>query len=57
LEAAKLAEFERHVRSVYKQTVRISIERQWARFCAAAGVPNQLRRIVPHTGATTQVLR
>jgi hypothetical protein len=32
LEASKLAEFERHVRSVYKQMVRISIEPQWARF-------------------------
>jgi hypothetical protein len=32
LEAAKLIEFERHVRSMYKQMVRISIEPQWARF-------------------------
>lgn len=32
LDAAKLTEFERHVRSVYKQMVRISIEPQWARF-------------------------
>ena len=31
-EASKLTEFERHVRSVYKQMVRISIEPQWARF-------------------------
>jgi nitroimidazol reductase NimA-like FMN-containing flavoprotein (pyridoxamine 5'-phosphate oxidase superfamily) len=29
---AELAEFERNVRSVYKQMVRISIEPQWARF-------------------------
>ena len=28
----QLAEFERNVRSTYKQMVRISIERQWARF-------------------------
>lgn len=32
LDASKLTEFERHVRSVYKQMVRISIEPQWARF-------------------------
>lgn len=32
LEASKLTEFERHVRSVYKQMVRISIEPQRARF-------------------------
>ncbi len=32
LEASKLKEFERHVRSVYKQMVRISIEPKWARF-------------------------
>jgi hypothetical protein len=32
LGASKLTEFERHVRSVYKQMVRISIEPQWARF-------------------------
>jgi hypothetical protein len=31
-EAANLAEFERAVRSMYKQMVRISIEPQWARF-------------------------
>jgi uncharacterized pyridoxamine 5'-phosphate oxidase family protein len=31
-EASKLMEFERQVRSVYKQMVRISIEPQWARF-------------------------
>jgi hypothetical protein len=32
LEKSQLAEFERNVRSVYKQMVRISIEPQWARF-------------------------
>jgi len=32
MEAAKLAEFERQVRSMYTQMVRISIEPQWARF-------------------------
>lgn len=32
LDASKLTQFERHVRSVYKQMVRISIEPQWARF-------------------------
>jgi hypothetical protein len=32
LAASKLEEFERHVRSMYKQMVRISIEPQWARF-------------------------
>jgi hypothetical protein len=32
LEGSKLAKFERHVRSMYKQMVRISIEPQWARF-------------------------
>jgi Pyridoxamine 5'-phosphate oxidase len=32
MEPARLAEFERNVRSVYKQMVRISIEPQWARF-------------------------
>jgi len=31
-EASKLREFERQVRSMYKQMVRISIEPQWARF-------------------------
>ena len=31
-EESRLAEFERDVRSVYKQMVRISIEPQWARF-------------------------
>ena len=31
-EAAKLVEFERQVRSMFKQMVRISIEPQWARF-------------------------
>ena len=31
-EETELAEFERNVRSVYKQMVRISIEPQWARF-------------------------
>ena len=31
-EESQLAEFERDVRSVYKQMVRISIEPQWARF-------------------------
>ena len=32
LEASLLEEFERQVRSMYKQMVRISIEPQWARF-------------------------
>jgi Pyridoxamine 5'-phosphate oxidase len=32
LEASELKEFERQVRSMYKQMVRISIEPQWARF-------------------------
>jgi hypothetical protein len=32
LEESQLAEFERNVRSLYKQMVRISIEPQWARF-------------------------
>jgi Pyridoxamine 5'-phosphate oxidase len=32
LEASVLEEFERQVRSMYKQMVRISIEPQWARF-------------------------
>lgn len=32
LEAPELAEFERHVRSMYQQMVRISIEPLWARF-------------------------
>jgi nitroimidazol reductase NimA-like FMN-containing flavoprotein (pyridoxamine 5'-phosphate oxidase superfamily) len=32
MQAAELAEFERNVRSVYQQMVRISIEPQWARF-------------------------
>ena len=32
MERAELAEFERNVRSVYKQMVRISIEPKWARF-------------------------
>ena len=32
IEASKLREFERQVRSMYKQMVRISIEPQWARF-------------------------
>ena len=32
LEASKLTDFERQVRSMYKQMVRISIEPQWARF-------------------------
>jgi hypothetical protein len=32
LEASQLREFERQVRSLYKQMVRISIEPRWARF-------------------------
>ena len=32
LDASKVDEFERNVRSMYKQMVRISIEPQWARF-------------------------
>ena len=32
MEASRLAEFERAVRSLYKQMVRISVEPQWARF-------------------------
>jgi nitroimidazol reductase NimA-like FMN-containing flavoprotein (pyridoxamine 5'-phosphate oxidase superfamily) len=32
MEGLELAEFERNVRSTYKQMVRISIEPQWARF-------------------------
>ena len=32
LEPSKLTEFERNVRSMYKQMVRIAIEPQWARF-------------------------
>jgi hypothetical protein len=32
LEGSQLREFERHVRSLYKQMVRISIEPHWARF-------------------------
>ncbi|MEB3981811.1 pyridoxamine 5'-phosphate oxidase family protein [Mycobacterium sp. 663a-19] len=32
MDEAQLAEFERNVRSTYKQMVRISIEPQWARF-------------------------
>jgi nitroimidazol reductase NimA-like FMN-containing flavoprotein (pyridoxamine 5'-phosphate oxidase superfamily) len=32
MEGPELAEFERNVRSTYKQMVRISIEPQWARF-------------------------
>ena len=32
MEASQLAEFERQVRSVYRQMVRIAIEPQWARF-------------------------
>jgi nitroimidazol reductase NimA-like FMN-containing flavoprotein (pyridoxamine 5'-phosphate oxidase superfamily) len=32
MHGAELAEFERNVRSVYQQMVRISIEPQWARF-------------------------
>ena len=32
MDAAQQAEFEREVRKVYKQMVRISIEPQWARF-------------------------
>ncbi|CCF83820.1 pyridoxamine 5'-phosphate oxidase family protein [Nitrolancea hollandica] len=32
LEPSKLKDFERHVRSMYRQMVRISIEPQWARF-------------------------
>jgi hypothetical protein len=32
MDGPELAEFERNVRSTYKQMVRISIEPQWARF-------------------------
>jgi hypothetical protein len=32
MDGAELAEFERNVRSTYKQMVRIAIEPQWARF-------------------------
>ena len=32
MDESQLAEFERNVRSLYKQMVRISIEPQWARF-------------------------
>jgi Pyridoxamine 5'-phosphate oxidase len=32
LDASRLTDFERHVRSMYKQMVRISIDPQWARF-------------------------
>jgi hypothetical protein len=32
MEASNLEEFERAVRSLYKQMVRISIEPRWARF-------------------------
>ncbi len=47
-EKSQLAEFERNVRSVYKQTVRISIEPQWARFsdCGAGRLPAFLANLV-----------
>jgi hypothetical protein len=32
MDESQLAEFERNVRSVYEQMVRISIEPRWARF-------------------------
>ena len=48
LEVAKLIEFERHVRSMYKQMVRISIEPQWARLYdfGAGRLPAFLARLV-----------
>ena len=46
-EPSKLAEFERAVRSTYKQMVRISIEPQWARFYdfGAGRVPEFLTKL------------
>ena len=51
MEASKLAEFERAVRSMYKQTVRIAIEPRWARFYdfGAGRVPAFLARLA-HAG-------
>ena len=47
-EASKLGEFERQVRSMYKQMVRISIEPRWARFYdfGAGRMPGFLQRLV-----------
>jgi nitroimidazol reductase NimA-like FMN-containing flavoprotein (pyridoxamine 5'-phosphate oxidase superfamily) len=47
-EETELAEFERNVRSVYKQMVRISIEPQWARFYdfGAGRLPTFLANLV-----------
>jgi nitroimidazol reductase NimA-like FMN-containing flavoprotein (pyridoxamine 5'-phosphate oxidase superfamily) len=48
MEPAQQEEFERNVRSVYKQMVRISIEPQWARFYdyGAGRLPVFLRKLV-----------
>jgi hypothetical protein len=45
---SELVEFERNVRSVYKQMVRISIEPQWARFYdfGAGRLPTFLANLV-----------
>jgi nitroimidazol reductase NimA-like FMN-containing flavoprotein (pyridoxamine 5'-phosphate oxidase superfamily) len=47
-EEAELAEFERNVRSVYEQMVRISIEPRWARFYdfGAGRLPTFLAKLV-----------
>jgi len=47
-EGSELAEFERNVRSVYEQMVRISIEPRWARFYdfGAGRLPTFLAKLV-----------
>ena len=48
LDASQRGEFERHVRSMYKQMVRISIEPRWARFYdfGAGRLPTFLANLV-----------
>ena len=48
MDAEQQAEFEREVRKVYKQQVRISIEPQWARFFdyGAGRMPTFLKKLV-----------
>jgi hypothetical protein len=48
MEAAQRKQFEREVRRVYKQMVRISIEPQWARFFddGTGRLPGFLKKLV-----------
>ncbi len=55
MEASQLAEFERAVRSLYKQMVRIAIEPQWARFYdfGAGRVPAFLANLASDGGSAS----